>query len=440
MVHTYLQNEATSMLSRLGQLQPFSLSTPMVAAASPSDEALRAVTDHLINTKRELRAKVNSFLAKLKTQGADGFATASEAQASYAILKLRFNNILDQQDIFADVITQRTEHQTGVWIAGLDVVAADALQPRKGLYETTPMMCFLERGHGAAIRRARTRLPGGDLNPLAIIQVPRERMVGSGIASSLIHEVGHQGAALLSLVESLRETLMKRIGLAPQPEKLAWMLYERWISEIVADFWAMGHLGITATQGLMGVVSLPEYFMFRVKLDDPHPFPWIRVKLSLAVGALLFPDRQWQKFEQLWQQIYPIVKLDEEKRSIIAQLDAVMPAFTELLIGHRSNALQNFTLGGLFPLEARQPERLRELYSQLMSRPETAIKAPPSLVFAIIGQARADGRITAAREGHLLSRFLNHWAMSRAESRGSNQKSIILNHFNNGKEISKQAG
>ena len=37
-----------------------------------------------------------------------------------------------------------------------------------------------------------------------MIRIPRERMIGYGIASSLVHEVGHQGAALLGLVESLR--------------------------------------------------------------------------------------------------------------------------------------------------------------------------------------------------------------------------------------------
>ena len=66
------------------------------------------------------------------------------------------------------------------------------------------MVCYLARGPGAAIRRARTRLPGGGQNPVAIVRVPRERMVGHGIASSLVHEVGHQAAALLELVESLR--------------------------------------------------------------------------------------------------------------------------------------------------------------------------------------------------------------------------------------------
>ena len=78
----------------------------------------------------------------------------------------------------------------------------------RGYYEPPPVICYLDRGHGAAIRRARTRLPGGGENPVAIIRVPRERMVGSGIASSLVHEVGHQASALLDLVNSLRPVLI----------------------------------------------------------------------------------------------------------------------------------------------------------------------------------------------------------------------------------------
>ena len=74
-------------------------------------------------------------------------------------------------------------------------------------YKLPGLICYLDRSHGAAIRRARTRLPGGGDNPVAIIRMPRERMIGSGIASSLVHEVGHQAAALLDLVESIRPLL-----------------------------------------------------------------------------------------------------------------------------------------------------------------------------------------------------------------------------------------
>ena len=98
-------------------------------------------------------------------------------------------------------------------------------------------------------------------NPVAIIRVPRERMVGSGIASSLVHEVGHQAAALLDLLPSLRlvlQGLQKTAG----GERVAWQLWERWISEVVADFWSVARVGISATMGLIGVVSLPRPLSF----------------------------------------------------------------------------------------------------------------------------------------------------------------------------------
>ena len=44
------------------------------------------------------------------------------------MLRLRFNVVLTQFDLFSDVITQRSENETGVWLGGLDVVSADALE------------------------------------------------------------------------------------------------------------------------------------------------------------------------------------------------------------------------------------------------------------------------------------------------------------------------
>jgi len=82
-------------------------------------------------------------------------------------------------------------------------------------------------------------------------------MVGSGIASSLVHEVGHQASVLLDLVNSLRPVL-HGMQATPNPDRIAWQLWERWISEIVADFWSVAKVGVASTLGLMGVVSLRE--------------------------------------------------------------------------------------------------------------------------------------------------------------------------------------
>lgn len=192
-------------------------------------------------------------------------------------------------------------------------------------------MCYLDRGPGAAIRRARTRLPGGGANPVAIIRVPRERMVGSGVASSLVHEVGHQGAALLDLVNTLRPLLQERQRAQPQ-ERTAWQLWERWISEIVADVWAIGRVGFVATLGLIAVVSLPRVFVFRLNVDDPHPIPWLRVLLGCAIGEALYPHPQWQRLARTWESCYPAAAEDPPARELLALLRRTMPDFVQLVV------------------------------------------------------------------------------------------------------------
>jgi len=88
-------------------------------------------------------------------------ATPAQAQRSFSLLRLRFNAVLTQFDLFNNALTQRSEREIGVWLSGLDVVSADALRLPGDYYDAPPVICYLDRGVGAAIRRARTRLPGG---------------------------------------------------------------------------------------------------------------------------------------------------------------------------------------------------------------------------------------------------------------------------------------
>jgi hypothetical protein len=410
---SFLRNEALSLLSRLQQVKPFTLSMPMVWAAGISDDAMRGITNHMSNGVKELKDRIQTFINSLNY---DQGIPAAKIQYKFSLLKLRFNNILDQFDIFADVLSQRSEHGTGIWVAGLDALANDVLQLTEKLYDMPPVMCFLERGHGAAIRKARTRLPGGDTNPVGIIQVPRERMVGSGIASSIVHEAGHQGAALLKLVESLRNAVREKEK-SDKANTIAWSLYNLWISEIIADVWAMAHLGIGATLGLMGVVSLPEYFMFRIKMDDPHPFPWIRVRLSLAFGKYFFPHPQWDRYYQLWQQLYPMQQLDAKRKQIIMQLELVMPAFVQLVAHHHNKFLNGHELKDIYPVKQRQPQQLQYFFSQWKQQRNEIRLAPPSLVFAVIAQAKADNKIGEQTESRLLEKMLTQWAFMTSENR-----------------------
>jgi hypothetical protein len=403
----FLINEAQGLLTRLSSLQPFETSMPMVLAAAVPYAAQRNIFLLMRTGKEMLAEKVTRFIERMKQPHR---MSTEKCQAAYSVLKLQFNALLDQFDIFADVVSQRGENETGIWVAGLDVLAKDALKMERYLLDVPPLICYLDRGHGAAIRRARTRLPGGDENPVAVIKIPRERMVASGIGSSLVHEAGHQGSALLDLIPSLKPVL-DDLSKRDKGRGESWILLNRWISEILSDFWAVSFLGISATTGLISVVSLPRYFVFRAVDDDPHPFPWIRVKISLAFGKLLYPDDQWQRLETLWESMYPKTGLKPATLATIQNLEATLPDFAKLVMDHKPVKLKGRLLKSLFPCQERQPQRLRDLFRQWRGKQELMKDQRPSLVFAVIGQARADNTISPFSENQLLTRMLRHWAL-----------------------------
>jgi hypothetical protein len=403
-----LAQEARALRARLARVKPFALLEPMLPAAAISTPAQTAIERYLADGRRELRGRIRHYLTWLNSsEGRE--AAPEEMQRRFTFLRLRFNTVLSQFDLFADVITQRSEHETGVWLSGLDVAAEDALALRGGYFEAPPVICYLDRGPGAAIRRARTRMPGGSENPVAIVRVPRERMVGNGVASSLVHEVGHQGAALLDLVESLRPVLrgMQRGG----DGQIAWTFWERWISEIVADFWSVARIGIGSTLGLLAVVSLPRPFVFRVSGDDPHPVPWIRVKLSCAIGQALYPHPQWAQAAALWEALYPLDDLDRERRELFATLEAHMTGFVTLLVNHRPRSLGGRSLMEAMSVAERQPERLAAYFRAWRAEPERMRTTPPSLAFAILGQARATAQVSPEEESRMLAYLLTYWAL-----------------------------
>jgi hypothetical protein len=404
-----LEQEARALLTRLDQIRPFVLNETMVLAAALPPSAQRAIERFLFEGRSTLRRDVHSFLAWLRGDG--GRAGPATQQRRFVAIRMRFNDVLSQFDLFTEVITQRSEHDTGVWLSGLDSLAADALRLDTVYFEPPPVICYLARGPGAAIRRARTRLPGGRPNPVGIIRVPRERMVGHGVASSLVHEVGHQAAALLGLVESLKPLLQAEAQRHPPHEAEPWTGWWRSVSECVADFWSVGKLGIASTLGLLAVVSLPRYFVFRPPGQDPHPMPYLRVLLSTEIGNTLYPHPQWNALAGTWKSMYPVAGLPAAHRDLIERTERTIPEFAALLASHRPSSLRGRELADVMPLAERTPENLLELHNSWQNDLGVLARQPPSLVFAVLGQARSAGQLSAEVESSVLRSLLRAWAV-----------------------------
>jgi hypothetical protein len=399
-----LAQEARGLITRLARVRPFALVEPMLMAAAPLPDAQTAIDLYLMRGRKQLLHQIEDFLHWLDSvEGQE--ATPEAAQRKFTFLKLRFNAVITQFDTFGVAISQRSENEFGVWLAGLDVVAADALA-LEPFYVAPPILCYLDKGIGAAIRRARTRLPGGGAGPVALVRISRERMIGSAIASSLVHEVGHQAAALLDLVPVLRSAIKN----LEQPGS-AWPYWGRWISEIIADFWSIARIGVGSTLGLMGVVSLPRPFVFRVNEDDPHPMPWIRVKLSAAIGAALYPHPQWRRVAQLWESYYPLAALDAATRRTVDLLQDHIPEFVGFLVNFRPPKLGGLTLTVAMQPALRSPARLTALLESWAKQPQLIYAAAPSLAFAVMGQARLNGKLTPEDESVLLAKLLTYWAL-----------------------------
>ena len=361
-------------------------------------------------SRRKIRRQIDQFVQWINSPEGHSLPV-DKIQQRYALLKMQYNALLSQFDIFADVLVQRSESGPGVWIAGVDDLASDAMRIHGYRQKLPPLACYLDRGHGAAIRRAQARLPGGESNPVAIIRIPRERMVGQGIGSSLVHEVGHQVAAMLDLVNPLRITLQAQQRASTGAERIAWVCWERWISEIVSDAWAVSKLGLCASLGLIGVVGLPRGFVFQVSLEDPHPFPWIRVMTSLAFGNALYPDPTWQRIAGIWEAMYPLKRLDQETLGLIVVLRATLPRFAKLLLEHRPAALGGMTLGQSMLRDSRSPQRIAQVWQAYANRTDRLYELPPSLAMAAIGQARFHGQVPPESESRLISKLLIEWSV-----------------------------
>src|SRR5262249_55440840 len=97
-----------------------------------------------------------------------------------------------------------------------------------------------------------------------------------------------------------------------------------------------------------------------------------------------------------------------------ALLEATMPRFAQMLASHRPRSLGGHTLAEALPVAQRQPARLSAIYRAWRAEPALIAKARPTLVFAVLGQARADNAVSPLEESKLVGGLLTQWALQSA--------------------------
>jgi hypothetical protein len=403
-----MEREAGAMERRLDAVPSFSATIPMVRIAMPAGHALEAADGTVLRSKRILRRQLREFRGGLGLCRGEP-EHVGRVHRHFVGLRLRFDALLSTVDIFADALTQRAEHQTGALLRGLDALASDGLATRVPSFRPPPLCCYFDRGKGGAVRRAFTRLPGGETNAVALIRLPRERLSGIGLAS-LLHEAAHQGLADLDLAAPYRVALHS----AALRRRLDATVARWWatkITELLPDAWACAKAGASATLGLFGVLESLPPFVFHDEPGDPHPMSYLRALFSAALGNACMPHPLWGCLTRLWQELYPLTSLTSEARAQLAPVLRSIPVCAELVARVRVKALDGMTLFEAVGNPDVHPGRLRPRLDRLVQRVHRdPASLPPTTVLAIVGMARHDGRIAPEKEHDLLTAALARWA------------------------------
>ena len=96
-----LTHDAGALRTRLEQVKPFALHMPMVGAAAPGLQARQEIDLFLESSKQRLRAMLSELLAWL-TGPAGRAAEDHVAQRRFTVVRLQFQKLLTQFDLFAD--------------------------------------------------------------------------------------------------------------------------------------------------------------------------------------------------------------------------------------------------------------------------------------------------------------------------------------------------
>jgi len=129
------------------------------------------------------------------------------------------------------------------------------------------------------------------------------------------------------------------------------------------------------------------------------------------MGHALYPHRQWDELAALWETFYPVADLSDEQRQLLTTLESSMLGFVTLLVSHRPKALRGVSLGEALTTPELYPHRLTASFQACQVTPQHLRALPPSLAFAMIGQARANGQISPEAESETLTQLLTYWAL-----------------------------
>lgn len=280
------------------------------AVAAP--HAWAALEDYL---RRSVRDRLGQVVAALVAEAhqlqrmVDDGADPERVRISLLRLRIRYLQVETVLDFYGDAVNSRTSPALAALLRGYDTLAGDSMATtlsRLGIPAPLALV-YQDKGLGAAILRAGIRLwDQAHPSPAAAIKLTRHNL---SFPTALLHETGHQVGHLTGWNAELAAALRRR--LAPRSRELA-EFWHGWSSEVAADVHAFAQAGWAPVSALANVVDGTTAAVYRIRLGDPHPFPFVRVMFNVALCRSWYGPGPWDDVASAWSRRHPTDATDPE--------------------------------------------------------------------------------------------------------------------------------
>ncbi len=274
----------------------------------------------------------------------------------------RYTRVETTLVFFADAINTRTNPKMAGYLRAYDTLAYRSMAMLLDqLGKSTPCaLSYFEKGIGAAVLRANVRLwDGTGVNPVAAIKITHHNLLRN---TALIHEAGHQAAAVVGWNEELAAMLASGLSGAPVGVPGEWA---SWASEIAADAFAFVHTGYAAVAALHDVLAAEDALVLRHTPGDPHPISYIRVLLGVEMCRQFYGGGPWDDLAQAWTQLYPLQEAQGSTRALLQASLPLLPRIVQITLREPMRAFQGRPLATLVNPERVKPQALLAMEQQL---------------------------------------------------------------------------
>lgn len=332
----------------------------------------------------ELKATEARLIRRLK-RGAGAYLSqpgnvvaARSLNSLLGELELEMTKAFTFFDTFMDILTQRHTPELGQLLAGCDALALDSIRkPHPALRMVEPPIVGCDRGFGAKTFREYVRFPGGNFNPMPLVQIPYSRMKEKYNLTSVLHEVGHEAMVRCGLKGALPKAIRSGLSRAGAPQAIC-DLYALWSSEIGPDFWSFCGSGLAHAGAIKEILALPPAHTFRISWNDPHPPPYLRSLLCFDWCRQVWGTGIWDRWDHEWRDLYPVETAPRSTRTLLRKLSEFIPAVTSILMRTRFRSLNGKRIADLFDMAMLAPSELKRRVADAKNGHVDLRGTPPS--------------------------------------------------------------